>query len=211
MFRKKSDFSQRCNRVDFRPRKTFLLIQKFHEDTEDHLSLPHSASAGNQGEGAQCWPFQTFAGEVPIEQDLLGKVWEGMQTLSIQADPGGCTHRHHTEDFSPCKDSELGDLLLSSWVSGGQTFLIETGSHNGHTQTPKTKGEFSGLDFGQYFGATEMGPHWNLSIRLSPPVPRGWGQASQSRASSAARLGYPPPHHTIPPQRGSGQSMCIPT
>lgn len=51
-----------------------------------------------------------------------------------------------------------------------------------------------------------MGPHQNLSTRLSPPGPRGQGQVSQSRASITAGLGYP---LAIPPQRGLGRPMCI--
>lgn len=74
------------------------------------------------------------------------------------------------------------------------------------THRPPKQKEFPGLELGQYFGASKMGPHRNLYTRLSPPGPRGWGQASQSRASSAAGLGYSPP---IPPQRGSGQPTCI--
>ena len=65
------------------PRNTFLLIQKFHKYTKDHLPpLPQCLGSfpqpteGNQGEGAQCQPFQTLAQDVPTEQDLLGKVEE---------------------------------------------------------------------------------------------------------------------------------------
>lgn len=90
------------------PRKTFLLIQKFHKDTK--TTLPSLQSLGsllgsrtrNRGERAQCRPLQTFAEEVPRERGLLGEVRTPYRLYPHRVTLES-VHTGITENFSPSR------------------------------------------------------------------------------------------------------------